>query len=439
MKTARPSNAVVLLVLFLDLVGFSIIFPMLPQMLDWYGHEDGGLLPAISDWLASTFGIALDAGRRHAALIGGVLAGLYSIIQFVVTPFWGRLSDRIGRRPVLLATTTMNLLGYVLWMFSGSFMVFFVSRILCGFASGNIGVASAAVADLSTKENRAKAMGLMGAAIGLGFITGPAIGALCGLSIASAPVAATGVFAINPFTLPAGVAAALSLLNVVWLVRRFGETLPPEKRGDHGTTRSINPLRLFRRDLGPGLPRLNFAYLLFMVGFAGFEGTLVFLLVEHLDYDIGWSGLCMVWLGFCSAFVQGGLVRRAVKRTGERALALRGLVILIPGYALCAGVGLAELGPWALWVGVTLLAVGVGYLSPTMSAMVSLRTSAATQGAAMGSYRSVGALGRAIGPFGAAFLYFGMGAHAPYVAAAVLGVVPLVLLAGLGASAENPD
>lgn len=429
MTTARPSTGVVLLVLFLDLVGFSIVFPMFEQILTWYGQEDGGILPALNEWLADTFGV-MD-GRRHAALFGGVLAGLYSVIQFIVTPFWGRLSDRIGRRKVLLATTTMNLVGYVVWMFSGSFLVFFVSRILCAFASGNIGVASAAIADLSTTENRARAMGLMGAAIGLGFITGPAVGGLCSLSISEAPGAATGSWGINPFTLPASVAAVLSLVNVMWLVRRFGETLPPESRSKQPTSgRTANPLRLFRPDLGPGIPRLNLAYLLFMIGFAGFEGTLVFLLADRLGYGPGWSAACMVWLGFCSAFVQGGLVRREVKRAGERKLALRGLVILIPGYALCGAVGV-DLAAWGLWTGVSLLAIGVGYLSPTMSAMVSIRTSAATQGAAMGSYRSVGALGRAIGPFVAAVLYFGIGPHAPYIAAAVLGIIPVFLIAGL--------
>lgn len=417
--------------LFLDLVGFSIVFPMFAKLLEFYGQESGGLLVELNEWLDATFDVADP--RRHAALFGGVLAGLYSVIQFVVTPFWGRLSDRIGRRPVLLATVTVNLVGYVLWMFSGSFELFVASRVICAFASGNIGVASAAVADLSSSQDRARAMGLMGAAIGLGFITGPALGGLYAFDWVPKP-AADSAWSMNPFTVPATVAAVLSLVNVVWLVRRFGETLPPDKRDRSANARTTNPLRLFRSDLGPGIPTLNLAYLLFMLGFAGFEGTLVFLLSDRLGYGPGWSAACMVWLGFCSALVQGGLVRRMVNRTGERALAQRGLMILVPGYALCAATGMGW-GPWSLWVGVTLLALGVGFLSPTMSAMVSLRTTGATQGAAMGSYRSVGALGRAGGPFIAAFLYFGMGAGAPYAAAALLGVVPLILVSRLPARA----
>ncbi|MAB88913.1 MAG: MFS transporter [Planctomycetes bacterium] len=431
-STRQPSNGAILLVLFLDLVGFSIVFPMFAKLLEFYGQESGGLLSSLDGWLDATFGV--DDPRRHAALFGGMLAGLYSIIQFVVTPFWGRLSDRIGRRPVLLMTVTMNLSGYVVWMFSGSFEVFLVSRVVCALASGNISVASAAVADLSSEENRSRAMGMMGAAIGLGFIIGPALGGLYAFDWVPKPTPGAA-WSLNPFSVPAAAAAALSVLNLIWLARRFGETLPSEKRARGGATRTANPLRLFRSDLGPDIPTLNLAYLLFMLGFAGFEATLVFLLSDQLGYGPGWSAACMVWLGLCSAFVQGGLVRRMVKRTGERALALRGMVILIPAYALCAAVGLGW-GAWSLWLGLSLLAVGVGFLSPTLSAMVSLRTVGATQGLAMGSYRSVGALGRAGGPLLAAFLYFGIGAEAPYLAAAALAIVPLLLLARVPAQTD---
>ncbi len=424
MRKTPASTSTVLLVLFLDLVGFSIMFPMFERILHFYGEDSGGMLQAVNGWLDATFDIS-DQGR-HAALFGGVLAALYSVIQFVVTPFWGRLSDRIGRRPVLLATVSVNLAGYVLWMFAGSFEVFVISRVVCAFASGNISVASAAIADLSTEENRARAMGLMGAAIGLGFIMGPALGGLYVLNWV--PKFESGAhWALNPFTIPAAVAAVLSLINLVSLTTRFGETLPPGERRPHSAGRSANPLLLFRRDLGPGIPTLNLSYLLFMIGFAGFEGTLVFLLHGHLGYGPGWSAACMVWLGFMSAMIQGGVVRRVVRRTGERKLVSYGLILLIPGYLLCAATGLTDQA-WSLWLGITLLAMGVGFLSPTMSAMISLRTSSATQGMAMGSYRSVGALGRAVGPLLAAVLYFSGGAVVPYVTAALLCLPCLILV-----------
>lgn len=421
----RSSLGTVLLVLFLDLVGFSIVFPMFAHILEWYGAQGGGLLTDLNAGIDSLFGLSgEEVGMRHAAFFGGMLAGLYSIIQFLVTPFWGRLSDRIGRKPVLLATVVLNALGYLLWIFSGSFTLFVVSRIICGFASGNISVASAAVADLSTEKDRAKAMGLMGAAIGLGFIAGPALGAT--FALMPQPSGDGGAFALNPFSFPAAIAFALSVFNVIWILRRLEETRP-ESGAPSRSVRSINPLRFFRRDLGEGIATLNFAYLVFMVGFAGFEGTLVFLLVEKLDYVPGSVGLCMVWIGFCSAMIQGGVVRRVVAKTGERKLARLGMLLLIPGYVICGIVAWNETEV-LMWLGVTLLAFGVGFLSPTLAAMVSVRSSKNTQGEAMGSYRSVGALGRALGPILAAVLYFRFGAGAPYLAAAGLAVIPLVMI-----------
>jgi MFS family permease len=423
-KSALP---VILLILFLDLVGFSIVFPMMAEILTWYGGQEGSVLRGLTEWLDGVFGVAGEAGtgRRHAAFFGGALAGLYSVVQFLVTPFWGRLSDRVGRRPVLLATVALNLAGYIVWIISARFELFVVSRLIGGLASGNISVASAAAADVSTRENRTKTLGLVGAAIGLGFITGPALGAT--YSLLPHPEAKDAFASLHPFTIPAAIAALLSLVNLVWVARALPETLPPERRGKTTSTRTANPLLLFRRDLGPRIPRLNVAYLLFMIGFAGFEATLVFLLADRVGYGPGAAGLCMVWIGFSSALIQGGVVRRVVKRTGERRLAVLGLIVLIPGFALC-GLPADILTSPLLWTGVTLLAIGVGFFSPSITSLVSLQAGAAAQGQAMGSFRSVGALGRALGPFAAAFLYFRFGPGTPYLAAAALTAVPAWLI-----------
>jgi len=417
----KSSLPTVLLVLFLDLVGFSIVFPMFAAILDWYGAADGGLLARLDDGLKSLFDFGDDPHRR-AALFGGILAGLYSVIQFLVTPWWARMSDRIGRRPVLLWTVALNAAGYLVWILAGNFELFVLSRVVCAFASGNISVASAAVGDLSAKRDRAKAMGLMGAAIGLGFILGPAIGATYGLWMEGMAES----LSLNPFAIPAAIAFALSAFNFWWLWHGFEESRPTSEDLPHETTRTANPLRLFRRDVDSRLPTLNLIYLLFMIGFAGFEGTLVFLLSDQLGYGPGLVGGCMVWLGFCSAMVQGGLVRRLVPKTGERRLAMAGLLVMVPGYLLCASVAWtgAAIG---IWAGLTFLALGVGLLSPTLAAMVSLLGGVSSQGAAMGSYRSVGALGRALGPLLAAVLYYRLGPGAPYIFAAVLGVIPLMI------------
>ena len=438
-SSRKHSMFVVLLVLFLDLVGFSIVIPMFAEMLKFYGSLDEGLLVELNGFLAKTFDIS-EPGR-HAAFFGGVLAGLYSMMQFLVIPFWGGLSDRHGRRPMLIASVCINLAGYVIWVFSGSFVLFVLSRIVCGFGSGNISIASAAVADLSDQKNRARAMGMMGAAIGLGFLIGPGLGATYGLMPHLAEPGAPG-WGLNPFSFPAAIAAALTLLNLWLLLTRFRETLPPEKRGHAEATRSINPARLFGANLGARVRRMNLAYLLFMIGFAGFEGTLVFLAADKLQWGPGAVGGCMVWLGFVSIMVQGGLVRRLVARTGEKALTLLGMALLVPGFGLTALVAWSPQA-WLLLLGCTLLALGVGFVSPTLSALVSLAAPRTAQGVAMGSFRSVGALGRAIGPLLAATLYFSFGAGAPYVLGAVLGLLPFLMLLGLkapehGAATDPP-
>lgn len=427
-RSGAAPLGLVLLTLYLDLVGFSIVFPIYAELLQHYGGAPGGLLGRFNALLEAAFGVGDP--HRHAAFFGGVLTGLYSLLQFLVTPFWGSLSDRIGRRPVLLITIALNAAGYLVWAFAGAFELFILSRLVAALASSNISVASAAVADISVPERRARSMGLMGAAVGLGFLTGPAIGgAYVFLPRLDAPGGAAPL-ALNPFSTPALIAFALSAFNLLSVLWRFGETLPAAKRGAARSFRSANPFALFHSEFGPVLPRLNLVYLLFMTAFAGFEATMVFLATDRLGWGPGDVGVCMIWVGFCSAAIQGGAIRRVVDRFGERRLALAGLAFLIPAYLLVALVARVASGP-LFYTGATLLAAGIGFLSPTLTALVSFAAPPTAQGQVMGSYRSVGALGRALGPLLAALLYFGAGAGAPYLAAATLSLPALLLLFAL--------
>ncbi|MSR75047.1 MAG: MFS transporter [Planctomycetes bacterium] len=411
-----------LLTLFLDLAGFSLVFPLFAELLRHYSAEQQGMLHWLQVWSQATFGVN-DPGRL-AAFFGGLLAALYSLLQFAVTPWWGRLSDRIGRRKVLLSTVSLSCVGYALWMIAGRFELFVLSRILCGTAAANISVASAAIADCTSREERSRGMGMMGAAIGLGFLVGPAIGGASALL--PSVEAGAGWFAFTPFSIPAGIALALSLINLQMLHSKFQESLTVQLRGE-AQTRSANPFMLFSAKLGTGIARINVAWLLLMTAFAGFESTLVFLLGDKLHWGRGQSALCMVWLGICSVSIQGGVVRRLVPRMGEKRLAGLGLALLIPGNLITALVDSTG-NPLFLWIGISLIACGIGFLSPTLTALVSLRAPEHSQGLALGSFRSVGALGRALGPFLAAWLYFTLGAGAPYMFAAVLLLVPAVLL-----------
>ena len=168
------SLGVIFLTIFIDLVGFSIIFPLFPAILDYYGES--GLLASLTDSL-DAFSEKTGAGARFTpVLFGGVLGSLYAILQFFFAPIWGALSDKYGRRPILLITTLGVFASYLIWGFAGSFALLVIARFIGGCMSGNISVATAAVADVTTKETRSKGMGIVGAAFGLGFIIGPAIG-----------------------------------------------------------------------------------------------------------------------------------------------------------------------------------------------------------------------------------------------------------------------
>ena len=172
----KLSLGIVFLTIFIDLVGFSIIFPLFPAILEHYGQS--GLLQNLTNSL-DAFSEATGAGDRFTpVLFGGILGSLYAALQFFFAPIWGSLSDQWGRRSVLLVTTLGVFGSYLLWGFAGKFFLLVLARFVGGCMSGNISVATAAVADITTKENRSKGMGIVGAAFGLGFILGPALGGI---------------------------------------------------------------------------------------------------------------------------------------------------------------------------------------------------------------------------------------------------------------------
>ncbi|MGB0344499.1 MAG: MFS transporter, partial [Coraliomargarita sp.] len=180
----RQTLPIVFLTLFLDLVGFSIIFPLFPAMLDYYlpqeGGGSGGLLGKLIAPIAT---LAENSGAEDprfmtAVLFGGILGSLYSVLQFICAPLWGACSDRVGRRKVLLITIAGLALSYAAWFFAASFWMLVLARVLGGVMGGNLSVATAAVADVTSREKRAGGMAIVGIAFGLGFLVGPAIGGL---------------------------------------------------------------------------------------------------------------------------------------------------------------------------------------------------------------------------------------------------------------------
>ena len=427
-KSSRGRLAAIFLTLFLDLVGFSIIFPLFPAMLDYYlptgqGEESllGQLVSPLANWAQSS-GTA-NPRFMTSVLFGGILGSLYSILQFICAPLWGAYSDRVGRRKVLLITISGLALSYIAWFFASSFWVLLLARVLGGAMGGNLSVATAAVADSTTREKRSSGLAIVGIAFGLGFIVGPAIGGLFAKIDLTAIAPSLEAFGVNPFSVPALVSLILTLINLAWISRRFEETLPESKRAvQNSERRALAAFRIFQCP-DAETRRTNFVYLIYMLAFSGMEFTLTFLAVERFNFSPAQNGGMFVYIGLILVLVQGGIVRRLAHPIGEKRLAIAGLAFGVTAFlaiAMTVKIGL-------FFGGLALMAFSIGLTSPTLSALVSLYSSENDQGANLGVFRSAGSLARAIGPLVAAFIYFIYGSESTYLFGALVVVIPLTM------------
>jgi MFS family permease len=349
--------------------------------------------------------------------VGGVLSAAYSLLQFLFAPFWGARSDRIGRRPVLLLTVAGTALSYLLWAFSGSFWLFMLARLFGGAMSGNLSVATAAVADVTTRENRAKGMGLIGVAFGLGFITGPAIGGIIG---AVEPGPRWAHYGINPFSAVAFVATGFSLLNLVWIGTRFRETFV-HRQGTELPDRTRHPIRALFAIRDATVRRANLVYFLMALIFSGYETTFTFLATKRLDYTVHQVTSILVFGGVISILTQGLLVRRFVPRLGEKRSALLGLGVIAAGFAFLGIAGSSA----SAYAAVALVSIGSGFANVAFSSLISLYSPADEQGKVLGIFRSLGSLARAIGPLAAGVIFWWYGSLFTYILGSVLLLVPL--------------
>ncbi len=437
MEENRPAAGGVLkilfLTLFLDLVGFSIIFPLFPAMLEHYlAHSAEGALihwtveglTRFASWLG------MDGPTRITVLFGGLLTFLYSLLQFLAAPLAGWLSDRYGRRPVLLFSVGGMALSYALWIFAGSFALLVLSRLIGGLMGSNITTASAAVADVTGRKERSRGMAIIGMAFGLGFILGPAMGGLSArLDLAALFPSVPG---LNPFSTPALLAFCLTLLNLLQIHFRLPETRRPDSSSPR---RSINPLALLRPVKYPGVSTNNLAYFFFLLAFSGAEFTLTFLAAERLGYSPAQNGLLFVYIGLLLAGVQGGYVRRRAPIVGERRMAFRGLLLLAAGMGATA---FAASTP-SLLLAMALVSVGSGMVMPCLTALVSLYTPADDQGRMLGIFRSLGALARTLGPIPASLLYWKLGPGSPWGLGALSLLLPLLLIQRLPEPAREGE
>ncbi len=374
----RSALAILFVIVFIDLLGFGMVIPVMPL----YAKELG----ASEAWT-------------------GLLSTGYSAMQFVFAPIWGRLSDRVGRRPVLLVSILMTSAAFLLYGLSGSFAVLLVSRLFAGAATANIAIARAFVADVTRPEERAKGMGIIGAAFGLGFVLGPAMGsALSHISLAAPGFAAAALAAVN------GVAAFFIL---------------PEP--EHREVRAIavqNRFAAFFQEMGrPGIRRVVLIYFLTVLAFSGMEATYAFLVKERYALSDKAVGLLFAYIGVIIVVVQGGLIGRLTRRYGEKSLLVAGIVLQVVGLgALPFAVGLA-----GLLVATAPLAFGAGLSQPSLSSLLSRFARADEQGGTLGIGESAAAFGRIIGPEAGTWTFGRWSPAFPYVAGAVLMVLAAIV------------
>lgn len=382
----RTSLGAIFFTIALDLLGFGLVLPFLAQ-------------EARDTFAVSTF-------------VATLLSAVYSLMQFLFAPLWGRLSDAVGRKPVLVwsiaATCVSNVaLGAALawgdhvgWLFA--------ARVVAGMATANLSVASAYIADVTPPDERAKGMGLIGMAFGLGFVLGPGIGGL----LAAQPIGG------RHGPLACFAAGLLSAINVVWVLFGVGESLAPELRAKAPRRASPFDLGSIGRALSdPMVLRVVLVNFVLVLSFANLEQTFRFFNTDTFGMTERETGLVLALIGVVAAAVQGGLVRRIGKRVDESSLIRAGAAIQVVAFAAISEA--PTLGKWVLYAGGAVLAVGNGLSQPGISAYVSLRAKEGEQGSVMGVNQSAASLGRVLGPGMGGLLYGHIGPRSPYVAGAV--------------------
>ena len=386
----RSALGILFVVVFVDLLGFGMVIPVMPLYAERLGASE--------IWI-------------------GLLSTIYSLMQFVFAPIWGRLSDRIGRRPVLLASIAMTALAFLMYGLAGNFTVLVLSRAFAGAATANIAIARAFVADVTPPEGRAKGMGIIGAAFGLGFVLGPAIG---------------GVLSHRSLALPGLAAAALAALNGVaaWFI------LPePEQRIVRELARRSR-FAAFLSVMGrPGIRRMILVYFLTVLAFSAMESTYALLSWHRYGIDQAHVSWLFAYIGIIVVVVQGGLIGRLTRAFGEKRLLVAGLVLQAVALAALPFAGNVA----GLMVATAPLAIGSGLSQPALSALLSRFAHRDDQGGTLGIGESAAAFGRIIGPEAGTFTFGRWSMAVPYLGGAALMVLAALVGVTVRGHAEVPE
>jgi len=367
-QARRPRLGVLFSIIVVDLISFGIVVPILPFWAERFGAN---------------------------GLLLGLLLTSHAGMQFVFAPTWGRLSDRFGRRPIMLMTiggTALALLGLG---FSQSLLGIFVARIFSGIFGANISVATAYLTDVTDEEDRTRWMGMVGASFAVGFTLGPPIG---------------GLLSPLGYGVPMFFAAGLSCLNLVWAAIRLPE--PVRRRSGPEPADRTNRLDVLR---DPAIRRICLVYFTFSVAVTQLETTFAFFMSHRFDYDVLGVAMVMFVMAIVMGGIQGGAMKRLSARFAERRLVIAGLSCMAFAFAVLPLAGSVAL----LMVPLMLAATGRGICQPPLMGLASMSATASSRGMVMGVFQSSASAARVVGPVLAGALY-DLGDALPFWMAAVL-------------------
>ncbi len=380
-RTPSHGLGVLFSVIVVDLIGFGIVVPILPFWSERFGAS-GAVL--------------------------GLLLASHAAMQFLFSPVWGRLSDRIGRRPVMLVTIAGTALSLLFLGLADTLAQLFAARLLAGVFGSNISVATAYVTDVTEEADRTRWMGMIGASFAVGFTLGPPLG---------------GILSRLGHEVPMLFAAGLATINLVWATLRLGE---PERHEDRPQANLISRLDVLR---APLIGRVCLIYFLFSLAVTQLETTFAFFISHRFGYDELGVGLVMLAMAIVMGGIQGGGMKRLSERFAARQLVITGLGLMSLAFLFVP----ASSSVAFLMLPLGVAAVGRGISQPPMMSLISLAADEGSRGLVMGVFQSTASAARVFGPIAAGLLY-DLGQPFPYWLAAALTFVALLLALGLGAS-----
>ncbi len=378
----KKAFSIIFLTVFIDLLGFGLIIPILPNYAKQLGASDAEF---------------------------GLIISVYSLLNFIFTPFLGAYSDRIGRRPIILISVFMNMIGYVIFAHAVALPLFIFSRVLNGIGSSNISAAQAYIADITSPENRTKMMGMIGAAFGLGFIFGPPLGGLL-----------KSYYGIEGVGYGSAALCLLNLISVYFLLPESNKNL-----NKHAPIKFVPVDSYIAAFKKPVLRELMWLWVIYVLAFAAMQTVSALLWKEQYGLDEKHIGYLFGIIGVASVIVQAGLVGRLNKVFGEKKLLIIGSILMMIGLATVPFVPHENFWFWAV-VNICFISLGNGCLTPSITALISKITPPEEQGRMLGLSQSVGSISRILGP-ALSGVFYGWYYALPYIASAVFMLLGLFL------------